>query len=662
MKREKRSTAVRSSEKKNKQQSGFVSVSIIIFLLDSFADWIYNSLIEGFFGRIFTAYSAENLAFEEGFIKKYFKGGLKIRDYFRRLRAFLSRNFEDSYLLNKFTKYIYSFKNLPLRSFGNFWMAFGIYTVIIYFVRMFVPVLVAADMSFLLTGIVVCFASIPMLFSRGTLASAIRRNVLTSLLFANAFGFSEESFETKDKISKKRAHFMIFLGMLCGALTLILHPLMIPMLLAFGAVAALILATPEIGIILALFFLPFFSFFANPTVALAIIVLVTFISYVLKIIRGKRMMRIELIDLVVIIFAVMIYFGGAISIGGNLSYQSALLSCSLIIGYILVVNLIRTKLWVKRCVLALISSATVVSMVGIAQYLFGTLNVSWLDMSYFSDIKGRVTVFFENSNVLSAYLVMIFPLALCCLLRARGSARLLAFLSCTSILVCIVLTWSRGAWLALLIATVIFFMIYSRKTIRFLVAVAFALPFVSLILPDTVVRRFLSIGNLADTSISYRIYTWRGTLNVIKDHLFGGVGYGTDAFTEIYPTYSYAGIEAAQHSHSLYLQIIFSLGIVGMIVFAVLVFLFIQQSLENIKNTPDRSNRMVAAAVLCSVVALLIMGAFDYVWFNYRVFFLFWVMIALSGALSRIEADDSRRRSVSHDEDQNAAAIDIDAS
>ena len=44
--------------KSNKRgHAGVASVSLIIFLLDKFSDWVYNSLIEGFFGRIFGLFS-----------------------------------------------------------------------------------------------------------------------------------------------------------------------------------------------------------------------------------------------------------------------------------------------------------------------------------------------------------------------------------------------------------------------------------------------------------------------------------------------------------------------------------------------------------------------------------------------------------------------------
>lgn len=646
--------------KKTNKAADFVAVGIFVYLLDRFADWFYTSIVEGFFGKIFTAYSLEQNAFENGFLKHYFTGNLKVKEYAHKLRAFLSRNFEDSYLLNRGAHFIYSFKTMSLRSYGNFWMSFGVYTIIVYFVKMGVPALPKAEVDTLIVGIMACICSIPLLFAKGTLISAVGRSMFTRLLFSEAFGFRDETFEKKAEASPKHANFMILFGIICGVLTLLIDPLFIPASIFGIILLVLIFSTPEVGVLISLFFLPFFTFLANPTISLSILVLLTFLSYVFKIIRGKRIFRIELLDIAVIVFGVMIYFGGVISVGGEISYLSSLLTCSLMIGYFLVVNLMRTQKWLNRCFVALMSSATLVSFIGVLQYFFGTLNVSWLDRDYFPDIKGRVTALFENSNVLAAYLVMIFPLILCSLLRSTGKNKILAFISSVSVFLCIIFTWSRGAWLALIFSVLLYFLMYSKKTVRFLCGAIFVIPFAAFLLPDNIVRRFMSIGDMADSSISYRVYTWKGTLSAIFENLFGGVGYGTETYREVYPTYSYAGMEAAEHSHSLYLQLWFSLGIVGLIVFCVLMLLFAQQTLENIKITSDIQNKVQTTAVFCSVFAALIMGAFDYIWYNYRVFFVFWIMIALASVYARVDRAERRRKNISYDNDFEKAFIDIE--
>ena len=55
----------------------------------------------------------------------------------------------------------------------------------------------------------------------------------------------------------------------------------------------------------------------------------------------------------------------------------------------------------------------------------------------------------------------------------------------------------------------------------------------------------------------------------------------------------------------------------------------------------------------------LLMGMFDFIWYNYRVFFLFWSILALACACIRVGLDDQRRHSFSGSVKKDAATLDI---
>lgn len=666
MKRKSKNGEQPTKQKKSNSRgrAGIASVSVIIFLLDKFSDWVYNSLIEGFFGRIFTAYSVQERAFENGFVKNYFKDSYISRRYFRRLRCAISKGFENSLFLGKLRDWVSNFKRIPIRSYGNFFLSYGIYTVLIYFIKMLLPFFETPDTGVLITGLIISVVTIPLLVSHDTLAVAAGNSKFIGRLLVSAFGFREEHFKADIALSRHYNNLLIFLGMALGVLTFLLHPIYLPLLFLTIAILLLVFVSPEIGVLIILISFPFLSYLSYPTIALALLVLITFLSYLFKVFRGKRILKFDFFDWMVVIFGVAIYFGGRISAGGEISYQSALLCCALMLGYFLIVNLMRTKQWVHRCMVALVSSATVVSLVGILQYFFGALNRSTLDLSYFSDIKGRVTVFFDNPNVLAFYLAAIFPLALYLLVKANGIRRKLNLLIvCSLITLCIVFTWSRGAWLAVLITSLLFLLIYTRKTLRYLLLSLLSIPLFtvfSFLLPQTIVRRFLSIGDLADSSTSYRLYTWRGTWDAICDYFSSGVGYGAETYQQVYPKYAYAGMASAEHSHSLILQILFSMGIFALIIFLFLVLLFVQRNLETIKLASDGTLRTMVTAALCSGLALLIMGLFDDIWYQYRIFFLFWCIFGLAASLARIDLRERERKQMLQIVESDYAAVDFE--
>ncbi len=636
---------VKNSVGDDKSVSRLASRSLIVSLLDKFSDFVYNSLKNGFFGNIFTAYSKEQEAYENSFLKKHFSDSNKFNSFFRGTRKFFSRSFENSYILNKFEQFFRGIITMPLKTLGNFWFSFGIYVVIVYLLRLFIPVISVANIDFAIIGLIICISAIPMLLSRDNLAGAVGKSAIMGALFSEGFGFREESFRQCTHTSKTKTNFLTVLGILLGILTLAIHPLIIIFVIAAVVVAALIFASPEIGIIVSLFGLPFFSLMESPAITLGSVVLTTVISYIVKLVRGKRILKFELIDLSVLLFMVVVFLSGAISAGGIAGYNEALITCELILGYFLIVNLIRTTLWIRRCITAIVTSGTMVAIIGVWQYWFGYLpSANWLDTDYFYDIKGRVVSLFDNPNILAVYLVIVLPFALYMFTRSKkGNSRILSVISVLFIISCLVLTWSRGAWIAAIFCILLFLLIYSKKTLRYVSLGCVFLPLLSFLLPQSVIRRFTSIGNLADSSTMYRVYTWKGTINTIEKYFFGGVGYGTTAFQNIYPQYAYAGIEAAEHSHNLFLQILVGTGISGFIVFCVIMFLFTQMNLEYIKNTQDTSGKLTVAASLCAILSTLLFGMVDYVWYSYRVFFLFWAVIAISCACVRVGKSEARR-------------------
>ena len=661
MKKNKIHAADVAKDSKPKKTKKTASIGLILFLLDKLSNAIYHALCNGFFAKIFTSYSKEQEAFETGFLKNHFISA-KFKAFWRRVRQYISKAFETSWFLNKTKNSARSWLGVPIQSYGKAIFFFGLYTVLVYWIRFFVPSLNRSEIGYLLVGIGACIVSLPLLRSKDSLAYALDSGILTNMLCYEFLGYRKECFEIPTNPSATKNNLLIFFGMILGMITLFIHPLLILVALLLVFACAIILNTPEIGVLFSLFFLPFLSFFDAPGTILGMIVLLTAISYFIKLIRGKRLLHIELMDLAVLLFFLLIFFSGTITAGGSKGFQEVLLSCCLMLGYFLTVNLMRTALWLKRCVLALVSSGTVVAIWGILQYFFASVSVdAWVDHEYFSNISRRAVSFFENPNVLASYLILILPFVLLMLIYTkRGNEKTLCFVSFCSVIACIVLTWSRGAWLAAIACLLAFGLMYSTKTLRSIFLLGLTIPFWSIILPESIIKRFLSIGNLADSSTAYRYYTWKGSFEIIKKYFMEGIGYGTSAYQAVYPQFAYAGIEAAEHSHSLFLQILIGLGIGGLLSFFCILFFASQMNFEYLKQSQNQRSKIFVIAAMCSILGALVMGLFDFVWYNYRIFFLFWVMLGLACACIRVGRAEENRHAYIENDETNTATMDLD--
>ena len=375
---------------KTSRGGGIASLSFIISLFDRLWEIICNALVNGFWGRICSFHTKLEVGFEHGFIKEFIFGDRRFKKLFRKIRKFLSSNIENCFLVKQGKKSANFFISSPLNHYGNFGFFFGLYTVVVFFVKRIIPDIESSGTEHLIFGISIMAISVPLLFSKLSIANAIMKSSIAKAFAQGCLGISDEVL-TRNAVSKKgRGTLMLFLGLVFGTLSFFIHPLKILLFIIICVAITFVAVTPEIGILITSAVIPFCSFVEKPTLTLCICVLVTAFFYVLKLIRGKRIFKLEIIDGFILLFGIVIYLSSIFSAGAEASKNSALVSLSLMLGYFLLVNLIRTEKWAKRCVAALVSSATIVAIVGIFEYFFfGDSNQAWLDTRLFAGIRIR---------------------------------------------------------------------------------------------------------------------------------------------------------------------------------------------------------------------------------------------------------------------------------
>ena len=180
----------------------------------------------------------------------------------------------------------------------------------------------------------------------------------------------------------------------------------------------------------------------------------------------------------------------------------------------------------------MILAGVIVSLYGIAQYVLGKSgSSSWIDSSMFDGIRLRVYSTLQNPNVLAEYLLLIIPITVAFFFKEKNIKLKLVYAAAAFFMgVCMLLTFSRGGWLGLLIAAALFLVIMDRRFIFLGIIGLVALYFV---LPSAVIDRFTSIGDMADTSTAYRVYIWIGTLRMLSDYWLSGTGYGFSSFAKV---------------------------------------------------------------------------------------------------------------------------------
>ncbi len=627
-----------ADEKKRVPFADRLRTSLIVLVLSRVSDIIYDFASSSITGKVLTSYdrcsesTGESLT--SAVAEKLGPGDRIICP----LKRFCIKSFENSLVLKWISSKLRGFFGCSMRYYGTFLLSFGVYSASIFGIKYYMNG--SASAVDLVVALMAAVFSIPLILTSMPLSEVVcSSRILRGLLFG-VIGVRRENVENTSGIQSKPSVAFIA-GMLLGLSTYMTSPGLILGGLLGIVVLYTILVIPESGVVLIIFTAPFMAVLPRPSILTALMVLYVTGCYFLKLIRGKRTFRFEIIDGAVMLFLFLTLLGGIFTVSVSASLEYALIYSCFMISYFLVVNLIRTDKWVHRCVAAFICSSAVVSLYGVYQNLLGTASTKWQDQDMFTGMGGRVVSTFENPNVLAEYLIITIPFALAVLLTRRSlRSRGAMLVVCGLGMACLVFTLSRGAWLGFMIGMLVFFLIYSRKTMVALLLGLFSVPILPFIMPENIVKRFTSIGNLADSSTAYRVNIWNGSVGMIRDFLWGGIGTGREAFTLVYPSYTLAGIESAPHSHNLYLQITIELGIFGLFAFLIVVFFLAQNSfsffsLRKKLGQEFEDSRIICAAGFSGITAIMAQGMTDYIWYNYRIYLIFWLVLGLTVAIRR---------------------------
>lgn len=532
-----------------------------------------------------------------------------------------------------------------MRAYGTLFAMFGLFSSIYYalplfrFAEVFALDTVSLGISLGVTILSLFFLIFPM-----PLHEAVTESRISSFFCFDLLGIARPSVEKADGgIPVFRA---LIYGILLGIPSVIFSPGATLLVLFAAVTALLILETPEFSVYLSLLFIPASPVVPYGSAVLAAIILLGGVAYIAKLLLGKRTFLLQPADILVALLVIVYLFGGIFSFGGTESLYTGILTAALASSYFLVSNLLQNERMCLRFARVLSLSMTVTAAVAIFQYFMGNADISlgeWIDTSVFPDITGRATAFFGNPNLLSAYLVMGIPVILSLFpTTTHFGHRFLSFIALSASVTALVLTFSRGAWIGLFIAVILFFLIYSRRSPIVILCIGILLPLLLYVLPDAVTVRFSSAvsaflpSGILDSSASYRLSVWQGTLSAIGDFFLGGIGIGEAAFREIYPIYAVAGAEEAVHSHNLYLEIFLELGITGLVFFLLFfVLLFLDMISHRASSTQRDAARKLHVGAFCAVLAVMIHGFADHTLYSLPILCLFYMMAGFQAALGR---------------------------
>ena len=262
------------------------------------------------------------------------------------------------------------------------------------------------------------------------------------------------------------------------------------------------------------------------------------------------------------------------------------------------------------------------------------------------NVAGRASLIFgsvaTNSNELAASLILPLSLAVGGVLSKRGLQRVFPLAAALLILLCTVLTMSRGGLAALAVVTGVYF--YRSGIDKRLIALLACVAVLILFAPDLLVTR---MHQAFASRAQGRLDIWLVGLEVVKHH--GLFGVGLDNFPIAFQ--QYAGRQMVFRtfsivSHNIYLQALAETGVLGLL----LLVGSLRAQLKDVAKAVRGARESIAKALVPYEAAAwgLVVHALvaNLLW--RKMFWFTWIVVALAvqvtkrGEENRIRLVDSK--------------------
>ncbi len=522
---------------------------------------------------------------------------------------------------SRFVETLLDIFNIPLRDVG---------TVILSFTAGMMLTMVASDkmgtFDICAAAALAVLGLICVLFSKSAYSLYLGSKLLT---FIGGLFYDGEYAEPKETGDIKNiCGCAVLLGIFAGRVS----PFGSVLMLLGGIYAVAVVARYEIGIFSLLFLVAYL-----PTALCAALTVLTAVGFVTALLTGRITYKPTVMLPLFAIYILLGIFATFTSFNVKSSAFVFAVYLVFILAYAMIANtLTNEKRW-RAAVVTFVLGAVLVALYGIVQnFTMDTTVGSWVDEEMFEDIKVRVFSTFDNPNVLGQYFIIVIPIIFALFVYSEKLLQKGVYLAVFAVsFLCLLYTWSRGAWVGVVLGIAVFLLVRDRRWIVLGVLALLAAPF---ILPDSIMDRLLSIGNTSDSSTAYRVSVWIASARMAVDFWMSGVGFGSDAFQSIYASYALNGAGYALHSHNFYIQLVTDMGVGGLIVY-LLIILTACREIGTVKN--NKLIKTVSLSLLGVLAGYSFQGVAENLWYNMRMSLILWIVIALIVSGAKIDKGET---------------------
>ena len=612
-----------NNKNRKKKISVLFARSKIVGIFDRIASFLYNKANSSLTGKFFSEY--DKTSPEQSNVKKISDKADLGKRFFRPVKRVMSRLISRSVILNFLSNFTESFLHIGLNVYGLFFMTAGIGFFCVSALKLYV--VNGLRLSFVNTflSVLMFLLSIPLLLSKSSFTEAVCESKTASFVIFDLLGGKRETYE-KESDALGDGRWALLLGILLSVLSWWSSPISLMVSILLLVLGITVLCTPETGMVLLLIALPFL-----PSNTLNYFVVYIALCFFLKYIRGKRTFKLDSFGIGVLMFAILSLVSFSPLVSGDIIRPIYFSYLCLFFAFFLMINLIKSKEWVKRCINALCLSCFVVVFYGIFRYFVSNAGYSYFMTLLKCGYDEEMISTFANSRVFSEYLVLMFPVLIAGGGHSFKLTKFLSYLGLCGACVCVFFIGDYNALAAIVFGLVIFMIMYGKKTLSLLFGGLCVFPFVYYNLSEEITSKLFVSTDLYSSFVERiaQAFEYVGS-NVF--YLLFGSGVGTlDYFYKYTDTYG------------VFYKMLIEIGLFGVFIFITCLFLCFRKNTTLYSKGCSKEGKLVSLGTFVAVLSLLFVGANSNVFENQTVGIMFWAILALSscvGSTEKINEDE----------------------
>ena len=539
----------------------------------------------------------------------------------------------------------YLLSHISTRVYGTAFLTFGMISALMYFLKLSADATIATP----IIGLVLSLLSIPFLLADKPLPIVLQDFVITDYIFFDLFCMKRHTVMEEDK------NFPILGAVVIGLVPAVLSAFL-PLwqiALAIGVVVFVYVSmeSPEFIFLASLFALPYLRLIPHFDIILACAVIIGVLSFLRKVLYGKRAIYIEQYDIVIGVMLLFVLISG-VFVKGIESFSGSVRMIVFALGYILAGNIITNRRLADRTVISVIMSGVTASIVSVTQLIVLLINNKGIvDTAKLDILLARadgMTVFFITAVIFSFGLIG----------QSQMPAKAGYVSSAVICLLGLLLTGEVFALWAVILSFLAYLVIKSNKLVFVILPVLLICAVLPLLLPGGVLD-VMFYYSPSVISAEEMFSLWQGSLEVFAHNLFVGIGIGSESFVE---EMAGVGIFSYPDSSNLFIELGLEAGVFALLCLLLLLITRLRHRAVQYMYVRNSQIEIISGISGACLFALMAFGMVNYIWSDISAYYLFWCLFGIGSAALRVAKRDYDDQVVYYEETSahDASVIDIE--